>query len=173
MRYQDVELFAMARTGTPGECGWPYLSKFWESFSVTQIEFNPDFQRGHVWSKEQKIDYIEFCLKGGKASRELIFACQNYDREGEGTMYLVDGLQRLTAVQEYLEDGFPAFGTLHSEFTDRMDITTQRFRMTIVDIDREDMLKLYLGLNSGGTPHAKDELDRVQDLLDAEQVSKK
>ena len=30
------------------------------------LQFNPDFQRGHVWTEGQQIAFMEFLLKGGK-----------------------------------------------------------------------------------------------------------
>ena len=31
--------------------------------------------------------------------------------------------------------------------------------------DRKDLLKFYLDINGGGTPHSKEELDRVRGLM--------
>ena len=31
------------------------------------LQLNPDFQRGHVWTEEQQIAWLEFFLKGGKS----------------------------------------------------------------------------------------------------------
>lgn len=35
------------------------------------LQLNPDFQRGHVWTEEQQIAWLEFFLKGGKSGNLL------------------------------------------------------------------------------------------------------
>lgn len=34
---------------------------------------NPDFQRGHVWTEDQQIAYVEFKLKKGKDPSPILF----------------------------------------------------------------------------------------------------
>lgn len=34
--------------------------KEWEEDDYYQLQLNPKFQRGHVWTEEQQIAYIEF-----------------------------------------------------------------------------------------------------------------
>jgi len=41
------------------------------------LNMNPDFQRGHVWSKEQQIAYVEYLLKGGASGRDIYFNHSN------------------------------------------------------------------------------------------------
>ena len=36
------------------------------------LQFNPDFQRGRSWTKDQQIAFIEFVLKGGKTPPILL-----------------------------------------------------------------------------------------------------
>src|SRR6185369_8575566 len=54
----------------------------------------PEFQRGHVWSREQQIAFCEFLIRGGESGRTIIFNCRGWQNKFEGPMYLVDGLQR-------------------------------------------------------------------------------
>ena len=37
------------------------------------LELNPDFQRGNVWTEEQQIKFVEFFLRGGKSARIIYF----------------------------------------------------------------------------------------------------
>ena len=37
------------------------------------LQLNPDFQRGHVWSEDQQVKFIEYVLRGGKSGKILYF----------------------------------------------------------------------------------------------------
>ena len=37
------------------------------------LQLNPEFQRGHVWTRKQQIAYVEFLLRGGRTGRDLYF----------------------------------------------------------------------------------------------------
>src|ERR1700693_343254 len=81
------------------------------------LNLTPDFQRGHVWTVEQKTHYIENILRGviSSAGFLLQFNCPNWDDDGSlGDLprgfECIDGLQRLTAVQDFLAGGIDPFG---------------------------------------------------------------
>ena len=45
-------------------CPLPSLVKFIEDeVSEMGLQLNPDFQRGHVWTEEQQIAWIEYHLR--------------------------------------------------------------------------------------------------------------
>lgn len=79
----------------------------------------PDFQRGHIWSVEQQIAYVEFFLKGGMTGRVICFNCPNWGHfskipDGQYKDFvIVDGLQRLTALLKFSNGNLPAFGYYH------------------------------------------------------------
>ena len=80
----------------------------------------------------------------------------------------VDGLQRLTAIRRFLQNEIPVFGSKYSEYTDSLRSSTT-VRVHVNDLkSREEVLRWYLEMNAGGTPHSKKEIQRVKDLLDAE-----
>jgi hypothetical protein len=134
-----------------------------------KLEMNPDFQRGHVWTQGQQISYVEFFLKGGKTGRDIYFNCPGWQRRTiEGTMVCVDGLQRITALQKFMADELEIFGnTKFSDFEDNMRMcrhTDLTFHINDLET-REEVLRWYLEMNFGGTPHTFDELERVNQLL--------
>ena len=48
------------------DIGWDFLQKQIDNYvKESNLQLEPDFQRGHVWSIEQQVKYVEFCLKGG------------------------------------------------------------------------------------------------------------
>jgi hypothetical protein len=151
------------------ECdvAWQYLENQLNTFQESYdggLELCPDFQRGHVWTDNQQIAYIEFNLRGGTSGRDIYFNATDFDGF-TSSIQLVDGLQRLTAVRKFLANEIPAFGQLRNEYKGRLDPVRFRFRVHVNDLPtRADVLKWYLEMNSGGTPHSEDELNRVSML---------
>jgi hypothetical protein len=128
---------------------------------------NPYFQRNRVWSEEQQISYIEHIMKGGKIGKDIYFNSPTWDREtsGENTMFCIDGLQRITAVVSFLKNEFPIFETIYHNDIDRLPNLVCSFKLHVLDFQtEEEILTWYLQLNQSGTPHTKEELDRVREL---------
>jgi hypothetical protein len=72
-----------------------------------------------------------------------------------------------------MNDEIPAFGYLRSEYTDKPNFTICSFRISVNTLQtRTEVLQWYLMLNTGGTPHTKDEIDKVKKMLAAEKKSK-
>ena len=74
------------------------------------LNLYPDFQRGHVWSEDQQIKFIEYILKNGKLFSPIIFNHPNWMGNFKGNMVIVDGLQRITAIQKFLNNDLKIFG---------------------------------------------------------------
>lgn len=137
------------------------------------LQLNPEFQRGHVWTRKQQIAYVEFLLRGGRTGRDLYFNNPSWHRSVAPGLYndyvCVDGLQRITAISRFIHNELPVFGSKYKEFTDSMRMTQDTIRIHINDLQTyEEVLAWYIEMNAGGTPHKKSEIQRVQTLLDAE-----
>lgn len=133
------------------------------------LDLDPDFQRHHVWTAQQQSNYIEYILTGGESSREILFNCQDYVQGNvNDTMVLVDGKQRLEAVRLWLRDDREAFGVLRREIKGLRSLDLY-FNIRVCDLPtRREVLHWYLSLNSGGTDHTVDEIERVRQLLEEE-----
>lgn len=142
------------------------------------LELNPDFQRGHVWTAEQQRHFIENILRGVVASSGFLiqFNCPNWELESyRGDLpqgfQCIDGLQRLTAVQGFMDGVVRPFGLHHEDLNGSrfsMRGSSFRFRFAVHDFQsRADLLQHYLDLNAGGTPHTTAEIDRVRKLRNA------
>jgi Protein of unknown function DUF262 len=134
------------------------------------LELCPNFQRGHVWTQEQQVKFVEYILRGGKTS-PLLFNDKNGFNGAPKDFVCVDGLQRLTALLSFLNDELPAFGHKRAQI-EGIDRRLRELALTVrvngLKTDVE-VLEWYLELNSGGTPHTEAELDRVRNLLVATQ----
>ena len=136
-----------------------------------KLDLDPDFQRPHVWTKKQQIAFVEYGLCGGEGGMVLYLNHPGWMASFKGDFVIVDGKQRLEAVRAFVRGDIPAFGHLCSEYTDRLGITSPSFRLRIACLKtRADMLRWYLGINAGGTPHRKEDLDKVRALLEIESV---
>lgn len=163
-RFADIPLLPRAYYTT--DVGLTDLRWKMDNFLSRGLQMEPDFQRGHVWTDEQCSRFMEFFLRGGESGRTIIFNHPGWMTSFRGDFVLVDGLQRLTAALRFLNDEIPVFGTRLSEFEDKIPMTDKLFHFAIAKLPtRTDVIKWYLDINSGGTPHASSEIERVRGLL--------
>lgn len=129
------------------------------------LELEPDFQRGHVWTPQQQQAWLEHVLHGGPSGRVICLSADGWPISRAVPLVLVDGLQRITAVEAYLAGKIEVFG--HTvDWWGKPERVTHRFTAVIANLDRAGTLRWYLGLNAGGTPHAAEEITRVIRLLE-------
>lgn len=172
MKYSDIPQFT--RSGTyQVNIPLEYVKREIDSFiNEDDLQLNPDFQRGHVWTKKQQIAFIEFLLRGGKSSKVIYFNCPNWlgnrSRGQYNDFVVVDGLQRLTAVLAFINDEIPAFGIYHKDYEGRVPLGIDLiFNVNNLETKAE-VLQWYIEINSGGTPHTNKEIERVKTLLEEE-----
>lgn len=122
----------------------------------------PSFQRQLVWDNERKVKFIESLWLGLNPQTFTIHAF-DYEKNGKAMRFsgwLIDGQQRLTAIQDYWEDKFPVFGLFYSELDDRehrrfMNI---KFAHTEPELWDEDAIRdLYNRMAFGGVAHTNEE----------------
>ncbi len=169
MKFKDIPQYTQ-HPNYVVDISFDYLEQhlsFWNDRG--ELELEPDFQRSHVWNTEQQIAYVEYLLKGGHAAQELYFNCKGWQTTYDGPIQLVDGLQRLTAVRSFLANKIPVFGTLYSEFEDKLRFTRSNFKFYINNLKtRKEVLQWYIDLNTGGVIHSSSEIDKVKRLLQQE-----
>lgn len=153
-----------------------FLAKISQDLKVLggKLELEPDFQRGHVWTDGQRIKYVESLLRGC-APRTIFFNCPGWSgiQPASATRVsdfeCVDGLQRLTAVRKFMAGEIKVFGGLSAEDLKGSPFSPNGYtlRFAVFELPtRSELLQFYLDLNSGGTVHASDEIERVRALLD-------
>lgn len=143
-----------------------------EEVETMELQLNPEFQRGHVWTEEQQIAWLEYHLRGGKSGNVIYLnnPFQHSVREpksGEYKDYVcVDGLQRITAAQRFVHNEIKVFGSYFKEFEDRIRVLQQTMILNVNDLKTEkEVLQWYIDMNIGGTPHTSDEIQRVKDMI--------
>lgn len=134
------------------------------------LKLDPDFQRGHVWTEEQQTKYVEFLLRGGKTGLDVYFNSPSWHIQVPDGAYnefvCVDGLQRITAIMKFQSNDLKVFGLYYNEFEgDPREVIT-RISIRINDLQYErDVLQWYIEMNEGGTPHTKEEIQKVKDMV--------
>lgn len=143
------------------------------------LDMDPPYQRGHVWTDEQRTRYVEHIMRGGVSGRQLFFNHPNWigarprGCDLPSRLAIVDGKQRLTACLKFLRGEIPIFGhyrkdwTGHMRMQARLEIYINNFK-TMADV-----IRWYIDLNAGGVVHTPEELARVRKLLEAEELKKR
>ena len=170
MKFSDIKPFTP--TGNYAvDISLKYLPKAIKEYETDYgLELNPDFQRGNVWPREQQIAYLEFFFRGGKSGRDIYFNQPETADTDIPNMVCVDGLQRLTAFLGFMNNEISIFGGhYYKDFEDGLRQTEHTLRIHINNLQwRKDVLQWYLEMNTGGTVHSKEELERVTKLYEKE-----
>jgi len=129
------------------------------------VDFNPEYQRGLVWTPEQKAALIQTVFDKGSIGT-FAFNRRPYS---ENPLYeIIDGKQRLSTLCEYYEDRWPFKGYCYSELSE-YDTTTFKMasvlEVTLEDADEETKLRLFLRINRAGTPVDVEHILKVQAML--------
>ncbi len=168
-RLRDIPQFTRAPSYSVNSA-WAYLPEWLERHGEEGLNLTPDFQRGHVWTPEQQTRYVEFKLQGGASGADIYFNHPGWMGSWKGDFVCVDGLQRITAVMGFLNGEVKVFGRTIGEFEDKLPPMDPRFAVHINNLKtRTEVLQWYLEMNSGGTVHTSDELQRVKLLLAQEE----
>ena len=170
-KFKDIPEYWRAnyRINAPWSMLISMLDGFKNDFGV---DLDPDFQRGHVWSTDKSIKYVEYILANGPSAREIQWNSYNWSAMSAstwGTLELVDGKQRMNSALMFLNNEIPAYGNLYRDYTDRLNLCNHYFIFFINNLPtRKDVLQWYLQLNDGGVVHTKEEINKVKDLLKRE-----
>lgn len=158
-----------------------HLKAHFDEYNVcTELVLNPDFQRGNVWTNEQQIAFIENLLRGVPLNNIIyvnnLFNIPNVqDERLKDKVLVVDGLQRLTAMFDFMDNKFKVFDNQlsYSDILNHENKSQMReiFKNCLIKINEikltsySELLEFYINYNSGGTVHSQSEIQRVKDML--------
>jgi len=134
-----------------------------------QLNLDADFQRAHVWTTQQQVAFVEFLLQGNEGQNIIYCNHPNWMGSTQGQMVVVDGKQRLTACLAFLRNQIPAFGTYRMEYEDHLPTMNGLVWAVAALKTQSEVLRWYLAINAGGTPHTSEELKRVRLMLQQEE----
>lgn len=141
------------------------------------LELEPDFQRGHVWSDEQRIRYVEAFVRR-IADCKIIFNSPAWSSDkvrgdiAPHVVQCVDGLQRLTSIRKFMAGDLAVFGGLKAQDLLQTAFSPRRLganiQVCVYEFHwRSELLSFYIQHNSGGSVHSTEEIERVQALRDS------
>mgnify|MGYP003299344401 CR=1 FL=1 len=167
MKWSDIPRLTDCNDSGPQYSLKEFVEHIGKEVTEWGLVLNPDFQRGHVWTEEQQVAFVEFMLMGGKSANVVYFNAPDWPSTyNDGTYVCVDGLQRITALQRFINNEIKVFGHYFDEFEGRLSITRCSMEIRVNNLKtREQVIQWYLEMNTGGTPHSKEEIDRVKELL--------
>ena len=148
----------------------------------SKVDLNPIFQRGHVWTREQQVAYIENFLRSPQTVNKTIYMNDLfiYGSAGKvtdennmvaGKIVCLDGLQRLTAALDFIHGKFTVFGGVSYDDILNSPSRTRILNECVFDINylllsnNKEVIDFYVDFNAGGTPHTKEEIERVKNLI--------
>jgi hypothetical protein len=135
-----------------------------EGFERVLGFFIPPFQRPAVWTPEQNVAFVENAWRGVHLGTYVVNRKDEYDAATERwnrlDRWLIDGQQRLRAIQSYLRSEFPVFGRTWAQLSEleHRRFENYEFAKTMITESDEGRLRfLYDCLNFGGTAHTEDQ----------------
>ena len=134
------------------------------------INFEPEYQREFVWDLEDKVSLIDSIFSNVDIGK---FTFLHYDdQKWAETCFgyeIVDGKQRLRAILDFYEDRFTYKGKLFSELSHRDRNHFKNYPVMeaeLHNLTREQVLRYFIMLNTGGCIMAKEQIDKVRGMLD-------
>lgn len=137
------------------------------------VDLDPVYQRGHVWDENQESSFVGAMLENSRSIPPFWFNWVSRDHHRSHSE-IVDGKQRIKAILRWLNREFtaicPCGAKVHLDDLDTVDHRNINMSTTMewnfVDLSNKEVMKFYLRLNSGGTVHSSEELDRVRSLIE-------
>lgn len=133
------------------------------------VDFNPSYQRDHVWSLEDKIALIDSIYNNvdiGKFS--FIYNEDDKWRDTGFAFEVLDGKQRLTALCEFYEGRFEYKGF---KFRDLSPIDRNHFENYNVNVGEvrnateKEIIEYFIKLNTHGRVMDKEHLEKVKTMI--------
>jgi len=164
MKFKDIKkLIGFGHYRVDGN--WDDINRYIERYN---LQLEPDFQRGHVWTITQQIEFCEFFLRGGLCP-PILLNMPGWQDDWKGDFVVVDGLQRLNALKQLIENKIKVFGHFLKDIEGGENYVEwyATFPIFINNLQtKNDVIRWYLQINGGGTPHTIEELERVECLMD-------
>lgn len=135
-------------------------------YRETGLDMNPEYQRGNVWTLEQKILLIDSIFKNVDIGKFTIIR-RPFREKQEHYYEVLDGKQRITAIAEFFEGRFTYKGLKYRELHWKDQIHFKNYAVSYAEIEpltKEQKYRYFLKLNTTGVPHDSEHLDKVHEM---------
>jgi hypothetical protein len=169
--------FLPLHTSPPVNESWETIvQKVYGDCSGEEVyDLSADYQRPAVWTAEQMSSFVGFAMTGGTVPTVY---CRRIESVENRKTEVVDGKQRIRAICAFIKGHIPASfihrGKCHEVWWMALDEIDRRCRTLDLSVSynnwsRVQAMDFYVRLNGAGTPHTPEELERVRNLLLAEE----
>lgn len=131
------------------------------------VDFDVEYQREHVWKLQDKVDLIDSVFNNIDIGK-FVFVRRDWCYDGK-LLEILDGKQRLTALNEFYEDRFKYKGYYFSELSGNDKNKFGGHPITyghLENPDKKAIFDSFIKLNTCGKPMASKHIDKVKKLLD-------
>lgn len=144
-------------------------------FNRYGIDLEPEYQRGNVWTPEQKVKLIDSIYHNVDIGKFAIIKRNwgsNSNEPAQPQLYeMLDGKQRLTALIEFFTGQFKYKGKYYHElcWTDKNQF--KNYHISVAEtspLTNAQKYRYFLKLNTTGTPVCKNHMERVAGMLQKE-----
>lgn len=155
------------------------IHRFFEMYADNELSFNPCYQRGLVWSTEQKELFIKALMKGiTRLTPTYVF---NGYSSNTKLYEVLDGKQRLNTLLEFVRSEFAVDGIYYKDWGYEDVRAFHRLPLVYTSIDGfEDgdltlalRVELFLQLNSYGEAVDKAHLEMIKETYLQDEVEVK
>lgn len=150
------------------------LQYMYEDYLNGDLNLEPEYQRGLVWTLKQKQAYImALFLEKVYISPTIVLNPDKYE-DGTGRYEILDGKQRVTTAFDFINNKFPLengyyFRDLskhdHAFFL-RQDVRYTRIeKWSNEDLTLNEKIELFLEINELGTKMSDEHIEKVKELI--------
>lgn len=133
------------------------------------IDFNPDYQRGYVWTQEDKELLLDSVFKNIEIGKFALIHLSTSEWHERGFSYeILDGKQRLSTLIEFYENKLSYKGKYYNDLSWKDRMTFKHHNVSVAEVESENkktILKYFLMLNRTGKAMDKAQLDKVENML--------
>lgn len=145
------------------------------SFDEHGVDFDADYQRGNVWTSQQKVDLIESIFNNVDIGKFVIIRRpwgDDPNKPKTDLLYeVLDGKQRITAILDFYLNRFKYKGKYYSELHPYDRRHFKYYSISFAEarpMTQEQKYRYFLKLNTCGTPVDPEHLKKVQEMWEKE-----
>lgn len=135
------------------------------------VDFEPEYQRDYVWDESDKIKLIDAIYNNVDIGKFAFIHLSDEEWEKNGFKYayeILDGKQRYKAILEFYESRFQYNGLYFKDLSPKDQLHFKRYTVNVAEthnLDREQKLRYFLMLNTGGRIMSEEHLNKVRKML--------
>ena len=130
------------------------------------VDFEPPYQRGFVWTNEDKVRLIDSIFHGVDIGKFVFIHTDSYSYGSYG-YEILDGKQRLKTLQEFYENRFAYNGCYYNDLSQRDKNFFENYNISYAEVKNmtnADKYRLFVFLNTSGHVMEQKHLEYVKQL---------